>query len=424
MVREDNNYIDEWVDYHLSIGFEHVLIYDHKSIKPIEPKWGDKVTVKRIDVDLPFKEYLHLSTFRDFKPFWMMTCDVDEFLVLLQHRDVRDLLVNYEQFGGLGIPWSMYGSSGHVNRPEGLVRDSYLWRTLDTPDKQYVKTIANTQFFTNMNDPHFVYSSRPVVNEAFEPFSGSLATSPRKIVKLNHYFTRSYDEWVLKRNRGTGYPNVPIRPMEWFYGVLNGSTVYDPIISNVKWNLRQLWEYGKHRIYPTSRETFPLYLDYYDKAFLPYKEKPINIFEVGSPEGGSCKLWEDYFLQANIRNIDTADRHIPVGNTESVRFNSSRVRFEVVDFNALTPEYFSDFPVDIAIDSRPNNTANQVAFIGTMYPFIREGGMLIIEDVKDIDDLAAIVTGFGHPYEIIDLRQQFNRPDSVLFIIKKEVIVL
>jgi hypothetical protein len=35
MVRDDNSYLDEWVGYHLSIGFEHIVIYDHKSIVPV-----------------------------------------------------------------------------------------------------------------------------------------------------------------------------------------------------------------------------------------------------------------------------------------------------------------------------------------------------------------------------------------------------
>jgi hypothetical protein len=231
MVRDDNAYIDEWVEYHLSIGFEHVLIYDHLSIIPVVPKWGTKVTVKRIDVELPFAEYLHLHTFRDFHAHWIYCCDVDEFLVLLQHKDVRDLLVNYEKFGGLGIPWSMYGSSGYIKKPIGSVKSSYLWRTVDE-GTQYVKTIANTHFFKSMDDPHFVYATRPVVNEAFEPFNGSLTSSPRQLCKINHYFTRSYEEWIFKRNRGTGYTGVPIRPMEWFWGVHTGSTVYDPILKD------------------------------------------------------------------------------------------------------------------------------------------------------------------------------------------------
>jgi hypothetical protein len=233
MVRDDGDYIDEWVKYHLLIGFEHVLIYDHKSIIPVIPKWGTKVTVKRIEAELPFPEYIHLSTFRDFKSHWIMACDVDEFLVLLQHNDVRELLANYEHFGGLGIPWSMYGSSGHIKKPSGNVKDSYLWRTVDE-GKQYVKTIANRRYFQDMGDPHFVYSSKPLVNEAFEPFEGSLTTSPRQLCKLNHYFTRSYEEWIFKRNRGTGFVGVPIRPMDWFWGVHTGSTVYDPVLKDFK----------------------------------------------------------------------------------------------------------------------------------------------------------------------------------------------
>ena len=234
MVRDDTDYIDEWVEYHLAIGFDHVLIYDHLSVIPVEPKWGNKVTVKRIDIEFPFPEYIHLKTFRDFKSRWIMVADVDEFLVLLQHKDVRVLLVKYEKYGGLGIPWSMYGSDGHIKKPKGLVKDNYLYRTVDQPEPQYVKTIANTHYFKGMGDPHFVYSSRPLVNEAFEPFEGSLSSSPRELLKLNHYFTRSYEEWIFKRNRGPGYPGVPDRPMEWFYGVLQGSVVFDPVLRDFK----------------------------------------------------------------------------------------------------------------------------------------------------------------------------------------------
>ena len=90
------------------------------------------------------------------------------------------------------------------------------------------------QYFKTMEDPHFVYSFCPLVNEIFEPFQGSLTTSPRQLCKLNHYFTRSYEEWIFKRNRGTGYNGVPERPMEWFWGVHIGSTVYDPILKDFK----------------------------------------------------------------------------------------------------------------------------------------------------------------------------------------------
>ena len=234
MVRDDNAYLDEWVEYHLAIGFEHIVMFDHKSIIPVQNIWGDKVTLKRIDQDLPFAEYVHKQVFREYKAHWILCMDVDEFVVLLQHKDIKDLLVNYEKVGGLGIPWSMYGSSGHIKIPKGLVKDNYLWRTIDQDEPQYVKTIANRNFFKDMGDPHFVYSSRPVVNEAFEPFTGSLSKSPRQLCKLNHYFTRSYEEWILKRNRGTGYTGVPDRPKDWFWGVHTGSTVYDPILKDFK----------------------------------------------------------------------------------------------------------------------------------------------------------------------------------------------
>ncbi len=72
MVRDDNFYLDEWVNYHLSIGFEHIVIYDHKSIIPVVNQWGAKVTLIRIEDELPFSEYVHLKTFRNFKVYWII----------------------------------------------------------------------------------------------------------------------------------------------------------------------------------------------------------------------------------------------------------------------------------------------------------------------------------------------------------------
>jgi hypothetical protein len=62
--------------------------------------------------------------------------------------------------------------------------------------------------------------------------------------------------------------------------------------------LKELWNNGGVLTYPTDKEYAHKYLDVYDKLFTSIKNKKINIFECGYGDGGSCKLWEDYFPKA------------------------------------------------------------------------------------------------------------------------------
>lgn len=230
-VRDDNDYLDEWIDYHLAIGFEHIVIYDHLSKIPVQSKWKD-VTIYRLDRPSLFEpEFIHNFTLQEHKSFWMAHIDVDEFIVLLNHKNINELLTNYEQYGALGISWSMFGASGHVLKPKGLVKDNYLWRRPDE-NPEWIKSIINTQFCTRIDDPHHGVYTRHAVNEAFEPIEGPRVNSPRKLIKLNHYFTRSLEEYKRKIERGTGNTNTPKRPIEWFYDLQEKSIIYDDKLLN------------------------------------------------------------------------------------------------------------------------------------------------------------------------------------------------
>lgn len=230
-VRDDNDYLDEWIDYHLSIGFEHIIIYDHLSKIPVQSKW-DNVTVYRLERPSLFEpEFIHNFTLQNHKSFWMAHFDVDEFIVLFESRNVNEFLQNYENHGAIGLCWSMFGSSGYIDKPKGLVKDNYLWRRPDE-NPEWIKSIINTQFCTRINDPHHGVYSVPAVNDNFELITGARASSPRKYAKLNHYFTRSLEEYKRKIERGTGNVNTPKRPIEWFYDLQEKSTIYDDKLLN------------------------------------------------------------------------------------------------------------------------------------------------------------------------------------------------
>jgi len=239
-VREDNDYLDEWVRYHLAIGFEHIVMYDHRSIIPVKNIWDGKVSVIRIERPSLFKpEYLNQTTLKSHPAYWMAMVDVDEFIVLLQHNDIKKLLEDYEEFGSLGLPWTTFGSSGHETKPEGRVTDMYVWREPD--ERMWIKSIINTQYCIGIFDPHKGEYTRTAVNEAKVPFRGPVTDSPNQICRVNHYFTKSHEEWIKKVARGTGNPSTPPRPLSWFEAINEKCTIYDDNIikyckKNKIWN--------------------------------------------------------------------------------------------------------------------------------------------------------------------------------------------
>jgi hypothetical protein len=230
IVRDDGEYLDEWIDYHSSLGFEHFVIYDNESDTPIVNKWGDKVTVNRVvckAVDLP---RLFNRTLKTHKAVWLATFDIDEFIVLHKDRHISELLENYKDYGGLAINWLVYGSSGHIKKPEGFVRDNYLWRTPpEYPCNVHVKTISQMEYCKDIFNVHTCLSTKPLVNEDYVIAHG-LSESSRTLCRINHYIIKSLEDYERKVRLAQKVGAGDSWNMNGFYDVDRNSTVYDDIL--------------------------------------------------------------------------------------------------------------------------------------------------------------------------------------------------
>lgn len=153
------------------------------------------------------------------------------------------------------------------------------------------------------------------------------------------------------------------------------------------------------------------YLPSYEKIFTPYRDLDINIFEVGYLNGGSCQLFEKFFSVAKIKAIDITPCIPPP--------TSNRVKVELMDARDLTQEYFKDFVPTIAIDDGSHLLEDQVSFIITVYPVLAEGGILIVEDIQNIEKQKVVFDCLNIPYEIIDVRHTSGRYDDVFLLYRK-----
>ena len=158
--------------------------------------------------------------------------------------------------------------------------------------------------------------------------------------------------------------------------------------------------------YTTDKGTTHSYLEVYDRLFKPFQDKEINLLEVGIATGGSLKLWEDYFSKAHIWGIDIIDE---VKYKYGKRVYTSIYKLEEVEFSLY---------LDIAIDDGSHFVKDQMKFINSFWPAIRKGGLLIIEDVHDLETNLPVFQWSGINFEVLDMRDK-GPHDNVLLIFRK-----
>lgn len=178
----------------------------------------------------------------------------------------------------------------------------------------------------------------------------------------------------------------------------------------------------------TDKNTRHSYLDLYESLFQGKKETATHVLEVGIGyppyNGGSIKMWDKYFLNAQIYALDI----IPMTDVWTDILHQHRIHI-YAGINAYDPYVFKrlflDTPVrfDILLDDGPHTLESMVAFITLYSHVMKPDGILIIEDVQSMDWIDVLRTHTPEllkPFiEVYDLRKNKGRYDDIVFVINK-----
>lgn len=240
--KDENDYLPEWLDYHILMGVDRFYIYDNESQVSlretlesyIERGWAVVVDIQGRSKQLHAYDHC-LQTFGA-QTQWMGFIDTDEFLVTKNSVGLKSLLKDYEAYGGLVISSIFFGSNGHQQRPVAGQIASYLTHTHPTFEgNALIKTILQPEKVVCPNTPHdFVYKE-PFwgVNENFLRVDHQSFPNSVEKIQLNHYYCRSEQEIDLKLKRGRGDAGNPW-PKKRFDVVNRLSTIEDKtILTNI-----------------------------------------------------------------------------------------------------------------------------------------------------------------------------------------------
>jgi hypothetical protein len=130
------------------------------------------------------------------------------------------------------------------------------------------------------------------------------------------------------------------------------------------------------------------YFGVYDDLLASYRGRPITFVEIGVLNGGSLHMWRRFLgAEARIIGVDL--------NPAAARWEADG--FEIVIGDQGEPAFWEQFfaavgPIDVLLDDGGHTNRQQVVTAVSALPHVRDGGLLIVEDVH-----ASYQPEFGNP---------------------------
>ena len=219
----ENNYLREWVDYHLALGFSHIFIYDNNDVEGerIEPLFeGNKqVTILNCRGEKAFQNKAYTSFYKQYgsQYDWIAFIDVDEFITFSKESGLKTIDEFLVRFDGkveiVHLNWMCFGDNGIVDLDHYSVLDRFTVPLdfdkkiqYDFPENNHVKSIirggldiGNTMItvHTPKDYPYYVVDAmgNRCDNDYFKSYDFSTAY-------IRHYVTKTIVEWIVKKSKG------------------------------------------------------------------------------------------------------------------------------------------------------------------------------------------------------------------------------
>jgi len=210
---KDEKYIEEFIVYHSLVGVKHFYLYDNGSNPPLKERL-DKPFFNEICTIIDFAgENKSIPAFNDCINStkdvvkWLMVIDGDELVYPKKNDTIIEFLNNLDtenDIQAVGINWVMYGSSFYEKKQDGLLIDKYRYN--EGKQNKHIKTICKPKYASGFTkNPHQVDIEDP--SKYVDPHKNVISgpfneNNTIDLIQINHYYMRSVEEQIEKRNRG------------------------------------------------------------------------------------------------------------------------------------------------------------------------------------------------------------------------------
>ena len=213
IAKKEHDYIEEFVKYHLAMGFKYIYLYDNEDTPTYESlldKYKNDVKV----IHLPFNNYdkgVQYIALDDFIKKYLFTTeithvahiDIDEFVVLKKHKNICDFIAEYivGDCEGIGMNWRFFGSSGKTEKTNEPITSRFTM--CETKGNTHIKTLFKKDNFLKFIECHSVKFARGSTKST----NNSIITGAHNqnidfsVIQLNHYKCKTLPEFRYIRSR-------------------------------------------------------------------------------------------------------------------------------------------------------------------------------------------------------------------------------
>lgn len=215
IIKDEGEYLEEWLDWHIKQGISHFYIYDNKSNPPIKnfipSKFLKMCTIINFNGNYcrtQIAAYNHCLLNFSKETEWIAFIDTDEFIRPITYHNILEFLETIpEDADAILLKWIVYGADGKVKKEDLPVRERFHSIVQYPTYYPSCKVIAKTDKIIKM-DVHMPMESIDgniiIVNEKGNRINGVFDPNiTHNDIVIDHYFTRSLEEWIEKIKRGT-----------------------------------------------------------------------------------------------------------------------------------------------------------------------------------------------------------------------------
>lgn len=151
---------------------------------------------------------------------------------------------------------------------------------------------------------------------------------------------------------------------------------------------------------------------YYQPKFSPLRESTRKLLEIGVYEGASIRLWREFFTNSEIYALEILQKRAGMFNHDD--------KVHLTIGSSMEKKSYQNIPedLDIIIDDGSHKPEDQYNTFRVAYEYLKQGGVYVIEDVRDISRLQELMASYKQMTTIHDFRQ-YGEPDTVIFEIIK-----
>lgn len=217
--RGENDYIVEFVEHYLRLGFDKIIICDNNdddSVSDILRYYiqDNKVEIFNCHGFNSFQVQLYAMFVQEANFKWCAFFDCDEFLELGCYSNIKDFLETVNE-DLIAFHWLVYGSGGQYHKELGTIQERFtepVKPIMMFKENSFIKSIVrgNTDKWKGcwFNGSHIPYKNTGDYKYNIGGMyicdweSHNFWPPKYRCGYIKHYYTKSFDEWIKKSSRG------------------------------------------------------------------------------------------------------------------------------------------------------------------------------------------------------------------------------